>query len=78
MEACTKASACRNCRDIHIITYGGGYTGRAHIEAFARAGITPDIVMTAMDADVIKTYVERSLAWASSPPWPGTPSATRA
>jgi LysR family cys regulon transcriptional activator len=42
-----------------IITYGQGYTGRAHIdEAFARAGITPDIVMTAMDADVIKTYVE--------------------
>ena len=30
-------------------------------EAFARAGITPDIVMTAMDADVIKTYVELEL-----------------
>jgi LysR family cys regulon transcriptional activator len=45
-----------------IITYGRGYTGRAHIdEAFARAGITPDIVMTAMDADVIKTYVELEL-----------------
>ena len=28
-----------------IITYGRGYTGRAHIdEAFARAGITPDIL----------------------------------
>ena len=45
-----------------IITYGRGYTGRAHIdEAFARAGITPDIVMTAMDADVIKTYVDVGL-----------------
>jgi len=45
-----------------IITYGRGYTGRAHIdESFARAGITPDIVMTAMDADVIKTYVELEL-----------------
>ncbi len=45
-----------------IITYGQGYTGRAHIdEAFARAGITPNIVMTAMDADVIKTYVELEL-----------------
>ncbi|HCQ48988.1 CysB family HTH-type transcriptional regulator [Achromobacter sp. LC458] len=45
-----------------IITYGQGYTGRAHIdEAFARAGLTPDIVMTAMDADVIKTYVELEL-----------------
>ncbi|HCW16787.1 MAG TPA: transcriptional regulator [Achromobacter sp.] len=45
-----------------LITYGRGYTGRAHIdEAFARAGITPDIVMTAMHADVIKTYVELEL-----------------
>lgn len=42
-----------------IITYESGYTGRAHIDAaFARAGLTPDIVLTAMDADVIKTYVE--------------------
>lgn len=42
-----------------IITYELGYTGRAHIdEAFAREGIAPDIVLTAMDADVIKTYVE--------------------
>ena len=42
-----------------IVTYEIGYTGRAHIdEAFARAGLTPDIVLTAMDADVIKTYVE--------------------
>ncbi len=42
-----------------IITYDTGYTGRAHIdEAFARAGLAPDIVLTAMDADVIKTYVE--------------------
>ncbi|MGP1614940.1 MAG: CysB family HTH-type transcriptional regulator, partial [Pollutimonas bauzanensis] len=55
-----------------IITYGQGYTGRSHIdEAFARAGIKPDIIMTAMDADVIKTYVElemgvgivASIAW---------------
>lgn len=42
-----------------IITYEAGYTGRTHIdEAFARAGLTPDIVLSAMDADVIKTYVE--------------------
>lgn len=42
-----------------VITYETGYTGRAHIdEAFARAGLAPDIVLTAMDADVIKTYVE--------------------
>ncbi|MBH1964700.1 MAG: CysB family HTH-type transcriptional regulator [Comamonadaceae bacterium] len=42
-----------------IITYDLGFTGRSHIDdAFARAGIQPNIVLTAMDADVIKTYVE--------------------
>lgn len=42
-----------------LITYDEGYTGRSHIDdAFAREGITPSIVLTAMDADVIKTYVE--------------------
>lgn len=42
-----------------IITYEQGYTGRAHIdEAFQARGLCPDIVLTAMDADVIKTYVE--------------------
>ncbi|MEY8879602.1 MAG: CysB family HTH-type transcriptional regulator [Leptothrix sp. (in: b-proteobacteria)] len=42
-----------------IITYDAGYTGRTHIdEAFARAGLRPNVVLTAMDADVIKTYVE--------------------
>lgn len=41
-----------------LITYEQGYTGRAHIdEAFAREGLVPDVVLTAMDADVIKTYV---------------------
>jgi LysR family cys regulon transcriptional activator len=42
-----------------IITYELGYTGRAHIDhAFTEHGLQPDIVLTAMDADVIKTYVE--------------------
>ncbi len=42
-----------------IITYETGYTGRTHIdEAFERVGLQPDIVLSAMDADVIKTYVE--------------------
>lgn len=45
-----------------IITYDTGYTGRGHIDdAFAAAGIEPRIVLTAMDADVIKTYVELGL-----------------
>lgn len=42
-----------------IVTYEAGYTGRAHIDdAFTKAGLKPDIVLSAMDADVIKTYVE--------------------
>lgn len=41
-----------------IITYNAGYTGRTHIdEAFEKAGLEIDLVITAMDADVIKTYV---------------------
>jgi LysR family transcriptional regulator, cys regulon transcriptional activator len=45
-----------------IITYGPGYTGRLHIdEAFDAAGLRFDLVLTAMDADVIKTYVELGL-----------------
>lgn len=42
-----------------IITYEQGFTGRAHIDkAFEAAGMAPDVVLTAMDADVIKTYAE--------------------
>lgn len=45
-----------------IITYHEGFTGRPSIDAtFAGAGLTPDIVMAALDADVIKTYVEVGL-----------------
>jgi LysR family cys regulon transcriptional activator len=45
-----------------IITYEAGYTGRSHIdEAFRRHGLEPHLVLTAMDADVIKTYVELGL-----------------
>jgi LysR family cys regulon transcriptional activator len=42
-----------------LITYESGYTGRAHIDqAFEKAGLSPEVVLVAMDADVIKTYVE--------------------
>lgn len=45
--------------DFPIITYETGYTGRTHIdEAFSRRGLRLNIVLSAMDADVIKTYVE--------------------
>ena len=42
-----------------IITYEPGYTGRSHIdEAFKRQHLGFKLVLSAMDADVIKTYVE--------------------
>jgi len=45
-----------------VITYHEGFTGRKLIdETFSNANITPDIVMSALDADVIKTYVELGL-----------------
>jgi LysR family transcriptional regulator, cys regulon transcriptional activator len=45
-----------------IITYHEGFTGRGNIDrAFARAGLTPDIVVSAMDTDVLKAYVELGL-----------------
>lgn len=45
-----------------IVTYHEGFTGRGNIDrAFSEAGVTPDIVLSAIDADVIKTYVETGL-----------------
>jgi LysR family cys regulon transcriptional activator len=45
-----------------IITYQDGFTGRANVDAgFADAGLVPDIVLAALDADVIKSYVELGL-----------------
>ena len=45
-----------------LITYDTGFTGRTHIdEAFAQRQLTSNIVLAAMDADVIKTYVELGL-----------------
>ena len=45
-----------------LITYRQGITGRSRIdEAFNRKGITPDVVLSAQDSDVIKTYVELGL-----------------
>ena len=45
-----------------IITYHEGYTGRGQLDkAFADEALAPDIVMSALDADVIKAYVELGL-----------------
>lgn len=45
-----------------IITYVFGFTGRSKLDkAFAKAGVTPNVMLTAADADVIKTYVRQGL-----------------
>ncbi|MFO7277175.1 MAG: HTH-type transcriptional regulator CysB [Pseudomonadota bacterium] len=45
-----------------IITYTFSFTGPSSLhEAFAKAGYTPDVAITARDADVIKTYVRLGL-----------------
>ena len=57
-----KNIALEDISEYPIVTYHEGFTGRKTIDqTFLKAGITPDIVMSALDADVIKTYVELGL-----------------
>ena len=45
-----------------IVTYVFGFTGRSKLDdAFADAGLKPNVVFTATDTDVIKTYVRLGL-----------------
>lgn len=45
-----------------IVTYVFGFTGRSRLdEAFNASGLSPQVVFTATDADVIKTYVRLGL-----------------
>jgi LysR family transcriptional regulator, cys regulon transcriptional activator len=45
-----------------LVTYVFGFTGRSQLdEAFKKAGLSPKLVFTASDADVIKTYVKMNL-----------------
>ncbi len=45
-----------------IVTYVFGFTGRSKLdEAFFTKGLSPQVVFTAADADVIKTYVRLGL-----------------
>ena len=45
-----------------VITYTFGFTGRSKLDqAFSARGLKPDVVLTAVDADVIKTYVRLGL-----------------
>lgn len=45
-----------------IVTYVFGFTGRSNLDkSFNEAGLKPNVVFTASDADVIKTYVRLGL-----------------
>ena len=45
-----------------IVTYDFSFTGRSQINAaFSTKGLEPNVVLTALDSDVIKTYVEQGL-----------------
>jgi LysR family cys regulon transcriptional activator len=45
-----------------LVTYTFSFTGSSSLhEAFAKAGLTPNVAITARDADVIKTYVRLGL-----------------
>jgi LysR family cys regulon transcriptional activator len=45
-----------------IVTYHEGFTGRGLVDkTFKGADLVPDIVMSALDSDVIKTYAELGL-----------------
>lgn len=49
---------CQRLASYPILTYSFGYTGRSNIEtAFQRSGLELDIILSAADSDVIKTYV---------------------
>lgn len=48
--------------DFPLVTYTFGFTGRSRLdEAFRASGLRPRVVLTAADADVIKTYVRLGL-----------------
>ncbi|MFZ9368398.1 MAG: CysB family HTH-type transcriptional regulator [Burkholderiaceae bacterium] len=57
-----KSLTLEDLADHPLITYDIGFTGRSHIdEAFSAQGLAPDIVLTAMDSDVIQQYVSLGL-----------------
>lgn len=54
-----KALTLKKLAEYPIVAYSAPFTGRRIVEeAFARAGLRPRIVCSAIDADVSKTYVE--------------------
>lgn len=59
---CTGEISLQRLAPFPILTYSFGYTGRSNIEnALQKAGLELDIVLSAADSDVIKTYVRAGL-----------------
>lgn len=57
-----KRPTLKQLSEFPLITYTFGFTGRSKLDqAFAAHGLRPDVVLTAVDADVIKTYVRSGL-----------------
>ncbi|TAJ51055.1 MAG: HTH-type transcriptional regulator CysB [Nevskiaceae bacterium] len=57
-----KRPTLKQLSEFPLITYTFGFTGRSKLDqAFAAHGLKPDVVLTAVDADVIKTYVRSGL-----------------
>jgi len=53
-----------------IVTYVFGFTGRSQLDqAFQDADLQPNVVFTAADSDVIKTYVRLGLGWGLLRQW---------
>lgn len=52
----------KDIADYPIVTYVFGFTGRSKLDdAFAKEGLEPKVVFTAVDSDVIKAYVRLNL-----------------
>ncbi|HWK72124.1 MAG TPA: CysB family HTH-type transcriptional regulator [Burkholderiaceae bacterium] len=61
-SSAAKAISLKQLAQYPIVTYDHAFSGRGAIdEVFAAANIAPDIVLEAIDADVIKTYVDVGL-----------------
>lgn len=61
-SSAAKAISLEQIAQYPIVTYDQAFSGRATIDlVFAQHDITPDIVLEAIDADVIKTYVDVGL-----------------
>ena len=60
--ASERSSRFKTLAEYPIVTYTFSFTGPSSLQqTFAKAGLTPNVAITARDADVIKTYVRLGL-----------------